>query len=71
VVVNYSGIPAQGRVHVPWGDLEGKGWQLDDALSGDHFERGGDELASDGLYVSLEPWSSHFLALAPGASTAP
>jgi alpha amylase-like protein len=71
VVVNYSGIPAQGRVHVPWGDLEGKGWQLDDALSGEHFERGGDELASDGLYVSLEPWSSYFLALAPGVSTAP
>jgi hypothetical protein len=50
---------------VPWGDLAGKAWQLEDALNGDRFERDGDELASDGLYVSLEPWSSHFLALSP------
>jgi hypothetical protein len=49
---------------VPWGDLGGKAWQMVDALNGDRFERDGDELASDGLYVSLEPWSSHFLTLA-------
>ncbi|HEY6524689.1 MAG TPA: alpha-amylase family glycosyl hydrolase [Solirubrobacteraceae bacterium] len=64
VVVNYSDAPAQARVSVPWGDLEGKAWQMEDALNGDRFERDGDELASDGLYVSLAPWSSHFLALA-------
>jgi hypothetical protein len=25
------------------------------------FERDGDALAADGLYVGLEPWGAHFL----------
>ena len=37
----------------------------DAGLSRQHmaFEREGDELAGDGLYVGLDPWASHFLAL--------
>ena len=62
VVVNLSAAPAQARVRLPWNDLAGKTWQLDDRLSGTRFERAGDELADDGLYVGLDPWASHFLA---------
>jgi hypothetical protein len=54
VVVNLSGEPAQGRVHVPW---EGH-FELVDRLSGARFER---ELTAEGLYVGLEPWGFHFL----------
>lgn len=61
VVVNLSGAPAQARVELPWGDVAGRRWRLFDALSGEHFERDGDELAAAGLYVALEPWASHFL----------
>ena len=64
VVVNLSDAPAQARVHLPWGDLAGRTWELVDRLSGVRFERGGDELASEGLYVGLEPWAFHFLRLA-------
>ena len=57
VVVNLGDAPAQARVHLPWDDLAGRTWELVDRLSGARFERGGDELASEGLYVGLEPWA--------------
>jgi Alpha amylase, catalytic domain len=62
VVVNLSDAPAQARVHLPWGDLGGRDWTLTDRLSGARFDRAGDELASDGLYVALAPWEAYFLA---------
>ncbi len=65
VVVNLSDSPAQARVHLPWDDLTGESWQLNDRLSGIAFERDGDDLEGEGLYVGLDPWASHFLALAP------
>jgi hypothetical protein len=63
VVVNLSGARADGRVRLPWTDLAGRAWELTDRLDGRRFERDGDELAADGLYVGLEPWGSHFLTL--------
>jgi hypothetical protein len=63
VVVNFSGEPAQGRVPLPWPDLRGRRWQLADLLVGRMFGREGDELADPGLFVDLEPWQCHLLAL--------
>ncbi len=62
VVVNLAASPAEARVHPPWDDLGGRVWELDDRIGGQRFERDGDELAGDGLYVALEPWASYFLA---------
>jgi Alpha amylase, catalytic domain len=62
VVVNLAGAPAQARVRLPWGDLAGRAWVLTDRLDGRRFEREGDALAGEGLYVALDPWGSHFLA---------
>ncbi len=62
VVVNYAGQPAEARVHVPWPELSGKEWRLTDRLNGTQFTRAGDEMAADGLYVGLDPWTAHFLA---------
>ena len=61
VVVNLGDRAAQARVHLPWDDLAGRDCELTDRLSGQRFERAGDELAGQGLYVALDPWSSHFL----------
>ncbi len=61
VVVNLSGDTAHARVHVPWDDLGGRDWRMDDVLTGAVFERSGDELASEGLYVGLAPWGCHVL----------
>ena len=59
VIVNFADTPAQARVHVPWDDLGGRSWRLEDLLSGDSFDRSGDEMQDAGLYVELGPWRAH------------
>jgi hypothetical protein len=61
VVVNHADNRASAMVHVPWTDLAGRAWRLDDPLNGDVFERDGDDLASSGLFVDLPPWGFHVL----------
>jgi hypothetical protein len=63
IVVNFSEETAQARVHVPWDELIGKTWRLADALSGERFDRGGDEIRAPGLYVDLRPWGFHFFCM--------
>ena len=66
VVVNLSDRPAAGHVSLPWDELRGQAWELDDASDGERYERSGDELRT-GLYVALEPWSWHLFTLTPKA----
>jgi len=61
VVVNLSGVASQGRVRMPGLTLAGRTWRLTDLMSGDLFERDGDEMTGPGLYVDLAPWGYHFL----------
>jgi glycosidase len=68
VVVNLAGAPAQARVHLPWDDVAGHDWVLDDRLGGQRFERA---LGGEGLYVALDPWGSHFLSIRPQPSVPP
>ena len=63
VVVNLSTADAEGRVRLPWRDLAGRTWGLADRLSEDRFTCSGDELAREGLRVTLADWGSRFLAL--------
>jgi len=63
VVLNLSDAAAQGRVRVPWDELRGRSWQLTDLLSGELYQRDGDEMEGAGLYVDLPPWGCHFLRL--------
>ncbi len=63
IIINFGKGSAQARVQMPWDELTGKTWRLADALSGDVFERSGDEMRSVGLYVDLGPWKFHFLRL--------
>jgi hypothetical protein len=63
VVINFSGEQAQGRVQLGWPDLAGRVWRLEDLLGGEPFERGGDEMAGEGLYVDLPPWQFHLVAM--------
>jgi hypothetical protein len=65
VVVNYSPVAAQGRVRVPWDGRAGRSWTLHDPVHGVTFERDGDDLATQGLFVDLAPWGSHVLTAAP------
>jgi hypothetical protein len=63
-VVNFSGQTAQALIPLDWPDLPGRGWQFTDLLAGTVFDRDGGELAGPGLFVSLDPWQFHLLALA-------
>ena len=42
-----------------WDELRGATWRLDDGLSGDVYERDGNEMRDSGLYVDLAPWQCH------------
>jgi hypothetical protein len=64
VVVNFSGAPAQGMVELGWNDLRGRGWRLTDLLESVAFERDGDDIVDSGLFVDLQPWRFHVLAVA-------
>lgn len=64
VVVNLGDVPAAGHVALAWDDLRATGWHLEDASSGEVYERSGDDLR-DGLYVALDPWASNIFDLAP------
>jgi hypothetical protein len=59
VVINMSGAPAQGRVQLPWDDLQESTWRLHDYLSDADYDRDGFEMSELGLYVGLEPWKYH------------
>ena len=61
IVVNLSNTRCQGQVRVPWDDLKGRMWRLEDAMTLSVYERDGDEMADRGLYVDLPAWGFHFL----------
>ena len=63
IAVNFSEGVAQALVNLPWDELRGRTWRLVDALSGETYDRNGDEMRDTGLYVQLGPWQCHFLRL--------
>jgi glycosidase len=60
-IINYSDQPAQGRVILPWKDLDGTNWRLVDLIKGETFIRPTSELISNGLFVDLRGWGFHLL----------
>jgi len=60
IVVNLSDSGVQARVQVPWSEVRGGTWRLADALSDASYDRDGDQMLSQGLYVELGPWGCHF-----------
>lgn len=63
ILVNLSDVTSQALVRVPWDELRGKVWRLDDSLSGEIFERSGNDMRDAGLFVELAPWGCHFFRL--------
>ena len=63
IVVNYSDRTGQALVHVPWDELRAKTWQLNDAMSGERYDRRGDDMRDAGLYVDLKPWQCHLFQM--------
>ncbi|MGB4782275.1 alpha-amylase family glycosyl hydrolase, partial [Candidatus Methylomirabilis sp.] len=59
VAVNYSDHQSQCYVAVPWTDLKGQVWQLRDQMGPAIYERGGGDLAAQGLYLDMPAWAYH------------
>lgn len=58
VAVNYAPNQSQCHVRLPFADLAGKKWQLQDQLSPARYEWNGDDLQGRGLFVDLAPWQA-------------
>ncbi len=59
VVVNYAPYASQCYVNLPWAELAGAAWWLQDQLSAAGYERQGDDLRQRGLYLDLPAWGYH------------
>jgi len=63
VAVNYAAHPSQGYVRLPWRDLGGGQWRLQDLLGEAIYDRDGDDLHARGLYLDVPPWHHHAFSL--------
>lgn len=62
-VANLSARRSQGLVRVPFPDLAERRLRLVDRLTGEAYERDGQELVGPGLFVDLPPFGAHLLEL--------
>ncbi len=62
IVINLSDSAVQARVRVPWEEVRGNTWRLVDALSDATYDREGDDMSNNGLYIDLPPWAGQILA---------
>jgi hypothetical protein len=63
VAVNYAPNQSQCHVRLPFADLAGKKWQLQDQLHQASYEWNGDDLQGKGLYLEMAPWQAAVFAL--------
>ncbi|MCA9457524.1 MAG: alpha-amylase [Nitrospiraceae bacterium] len=63
VTVNYAATQSQCYVPLPLPDLTGKKVRLKDQMGDACYERDGDELLSQGLYLDLPGWGYHVFEL--------
>jgi glycosidase len=63
VAVNYAPNQSQCRVRLPFGVLAGSQWRLQDRLSSVAYDRDGDELQSQGLFLDMSPWQANVFSL--------
>lgn len=58
VAVNYSAHQSQCHVRLPFADLAGRVWQLQDQLHPVSYDWNGDDLIGKGLYLDTSPWQA-------------
>jgi hypothetical protein len=57
--VNNAPHHSQCYVRLPFPDLGGGQWRLQDLLGEARYDRDGNDLQSRGLYLDVPPWQSH------------
>jgi hypothetical protein len=63
VAVNYAANQSQCYLRLPFPDLGGRTWRLQDRLGDARYDRSGDDLASAGLYLDMPPWQAHVFSI--------
>ena len=63
VAVNYAPHPSQCHVRLPFADITGKNWQMQDQLSPCSYKWNGDDLAGRGFYLDMAPWQAAVFAM--------
>jgi hypothetical protein len=63
VAVNYAPNQSQCHVRMPFGDLAGKKWRIEDQLDAAGYDWSGDDLQSRGLFLGMAPWKACVFAL--------
>jgi hypothetical protein len=65
VAVNYADHQSQCYVMLPWNDLAGQVWKLNDQLGEAIYDRDGMDLSRHGLYLDMPPWGYHVFEVQP------
>jgi glycosidase len=68
VAVNYADHPSQCYVGMPWGDLDGRSWRLQDVMGPAVYDRPGSDLTRQGLYLDMPAWGRHVFSVSPGGA---
>jgi hypothetical protein len=63
ICVNYGPEAAQTFVRLPWADLNGQIWTLNDQLTEESLVRDGDDLSERGLYLNVPAWQVHIFLM--------
>jgi glycosidase len=58
VAVNFAPHQSQCHVRLPFPDVAGRKWRLQDQLSTDSYQWHGDDLAGKGLFLDMFPWQA-------------
>jgi glycosidase len=64
VAVNYAPNQSQCHVRLPFTDLGGSKWRLQDQLSPASFDWNGDDLLGRGLYLDMPAWGASVFSIA-------
>jgi hypothetical protein len=58
VAVNYAANQSQCHVRLPFADLAGRNWRIEDQLETANYDWSGEDLQSRGLYLDMTPWQA-------------
>jgi glycosidase len=65
VAVNYADHRSQCYLAMPWRDLDGRTWRLQDLVGPSVYDRAGADLDEQGLYLDMPAWGYHVFAVSP------
>jgi hypothetical protein len=61
--VNFAPNQSQCYIRLPFADLAGRAWRLQDLLGDAVYERDGNDLHGRGLYLDVSPWKASVFSL--------